>query len=92
MNRAHEMITQIIYEIELKLEFLEKKKKIDPKSLVEDIHHFTELLKNFRVKPTGFKCEKYGDYYDEEIDDYSYEQYLASENQDGNTRFMGLRE
>jgi len=44
VEESYHMIAVIIQEIEMKLNFLEKKKKIDPKSLVEDVHHFSGLL------------------------------------------------
>lgn len=76
------MITQIIYEIELKLSFLEKRTKIDSKSLVEDVHHFSDLLSNFVVKAKGFEKGRYDEYYEEDYDDNYYDQYVAQENHD----------
>ncbi len=86
------MITQIIYEIELKLTFLEKRKKIDPKSLVEDVHHFTDLLANFVVKCKGFEKDRYNDYSCEEYydDDNYYDQYAPQENQDSKKEWIWL--
>jgi len=82
LDASYQMITQIIYEIDLKLCFLEKRTKIDTKSLVEDVHHFTDLLANFRVKSKGFDSEKYSEYYEEDYDENFYDQYVGQENQD----------
>ena len=77
------MITQIIYEIEIKLSFLEKKKKIDPKSLVEDVQHFSDLISNFVVKCKGIEKDRFDPYCDDDYcDDNYYDQFVAQENQD----------
>lgn len=61
-----------------------KDKKIDPKQLVEDVHHFTELLKNISLKPAA-KTERYIDYYEECFDegyDEEYQIYFVDDEED----------
>jgi len=74
------------YEIELKLKFLAKDSKLDTKQLVEDIHHFTELIKNISCNPA--RSEKYINYWDEAIDepyggyDDDYQCYVVEGDED----------
>jgi hypothetical protein len=83
LDQNFQLILHVKYEIELKLRFLGKDSKIDTKQLVEDIHHFTELLKNISCNPG--KSEKYVSYYDEVADDNygeyddDYPQYYAAD-------------
>jgi len=87
VEESYHMISVIIQEIEMKLNFLEKKKKIDPKSLVEDVHHFSGLLKNFTLRANGVKTEKYTDFYyetneDNQFTDDDYKYYVVEEETD----------
>jgi hypothetical protein len=85
-----EMIFLVKTEIERKLVFLEKKDKIDPKFLLEDVHHFSELLKNFTIKSKGTKVERYTDYYYEHEDcnyDDDYKYYCDEKDYGGKVGF-----
>lgn len=83
IEKSYGLISHVIQELEIKLAFLDREEKLDPKQLVEDINHFSELLKNISYNPAN-ATEKFIDYYDDQYDDYDeeYQSYFVKNEDD----------
>lgn len=87
LEKNYQLALHMKQEIEMKLNYLAKVKKISPRDLLEDIQHFCELLAKINYSEEAAYYDEYG-YADEgQYDDDYYEYYGEEANNDHYSMF-----